>query len=423
MSKLIRVFLPFGLLAAAASLFAFLPAPTDLADPGPYLAGWRNVTVEIVPGRSYLATIYYPAQAPGGQNAPLDASGGPYPAISFGHGFLQAVSSYASTLQHLATWGFIVIAPQSEGGLFPNHSNFANDLRDCLTYLTQENNNPASFLYQAVNPDQFGVSGHSMGGGASLLAASRDSRIKAVSNLAAAETNPSAIAATSLISRPVQIIAGSQDSIVPPATSQQPMYAAANPAKQAPLIIGGWHCGFQDSSFPIGCDTGDLPRAEQLAITRRLLTGWFRLYLQGETALWPQVWGPPARQNSQVTFTGDDGISLTPATQSGTVTVGERLTYTVTISNSGVMPTAYALAVESVWPGGVISQTGVVPVGAAANLSFWVEPVAAGQAPLTLTVRSLYDGGTTDWHIATTSAAASPPSTQSLFLPLLLTPP
>lgn len=421
--KLCRFILPFLLLAAAESLFAFSPALADSADPGPYLAGSRNVTVEILAGRSYIATVYYPAQAPGGLNPPLDASGGPYPAISFGHGFLQSVSSYASTLEHLVTWGFIVIAPQSESNLFPNHSKFANDLRDCLTYLTQVNSNPASFLYQAVNTDLFGVSGHSMGGGASLLAASRDSRIKAVSNLAAAETSPSAIAAASLIYRPVQLIAGSQDSIVPPATSQQPMYAAANPARQAPLIIGGWHCGFQDNSYFIGCDSGNLPRANQLDITRHLLTSWFRLYLQGETGLWPQVWGPPARQDSMVTFTGDDGIILTPGEQSGTVVAGKRLTYTVTISNAGIMPTAYSLAVDSAWPCGVINQTGVVNVGAAENISFWVEPPFTGQAPLILTVRSLYDGGTTDWHTATTTAAAPPSSTQFILLLLLLNEP
>ena len=420
----------FWLTAAAVATTAAISTtavnqPSDFAAPGPHAVGSRAVTVAVAPGRSYQATLYYPAVAPGGANAPLDPSAAPYPAISFGHGFLQSVASYASTLEHLASWGFIVIAPSSESGLFPNHSQFADDLRDCLTWLTWENENPDSFLYGGVDTAHFGVSGHSMGGGASLLAASRDERILTVANLAAAETNPSAIAATALITRPVQLIAGSEDSIVPPATSQALLYAAANPPRQAPLIVGGWHCGFQDSSFIFGCDNGSLPRAEQLAVTRRLLTTWFLLYLQGDEARWYDVWGPSARQDQQVLFTGDDGIGLTPAAQMGEITAGNRLTYTATISNAGVVAAAYALALESGWTAGLEDgQTAVLPPGAAVTISFWVEPAVAGQETMTLTVRSLYDGGTTAWATAVTTALepADPPPTEPrpLFLPFIL---
>ncbi len=396
------------LLALTAVALRAQPQPTtDYSAPGPHAVGTRTVTVAVAPGRSYQATLYYPAVAPGGANAPLDPSSAPYPAISFGHGFLQAVSSYASTLSHLASWGFIVIAPASESGLFPSHSQFADDLRDCLTWLTWENLNPSSFLFLGVDTNNFGVSGHSMGGGASLLAAERDDRILAVSNLAAAETTPSAIAASALITRPVQLIAGSQDGITPPANHQLPMYAAANPPRQVPMLVGGWHCGFQDSSFPIGCDNGSLPRAEQLALTRRLLTTWFLLYLRADTARWYEVWGPLPRQDTQVLFTGDDGIELQPPVQAGQVLAGERFTYTVTISNSGVLATAYALALESGWAAGLTgTQTPMLAPGTAVSLSFWVQPDIAGQQTLTLTVRSLYDGGTTDWANALTISLA-----------------
>ncbi len=402
---LLVTFLLLGVLLVftAVALHAQPQPTTDYSAPGPHAVGTRTVTIAVTPGRSYQATLYYPAVAPGGANAPLDPSAAPYPAISFGHGFLQAVSSYASTLNHLASWGFIVIAPASESGLFPSHSLFADDLRDCLTWLTWENLNPSSFLFLGVDVNQFGVSGHSMGGGASLLAAERDDRILAISNLAAAETNPSAIAASALITRPVQLIAGSQDDITPPANHQLPMYAAANPPRQLPMIVGGWHCGFQDSSFPIGCDNGSLPRAQQLALTRRLLTTWFLLYLRAEEARWYEVWGPPPRQDAQVLFTGDDGIELQPPAQSGQVTAGQRLTYTLTISNSGVLTTAYALALESDWTAELTSaQTPLLGPGTAVSLSFWVQPDITGQQTLTLTVRSLYDGGTTDWANAST---------------------
>lgn len=76
--------------------------------------------------------------------------------------------------------------------VFPNHQSFANGLSHCLTWLVDQSENPASFLHKCIDQNALGISGHSMGGGASILAASADSRIKAVANLAAAETNPSA---------------------------------------------------------------------------------------------------------------------------------------------------------------------------------------------------------------------------------------
>ncbi|MHC4834329.1 MAG: alpha/beta hydrolase, partial [Planctomycetota bacterium] len=66
---------------------------------------------------------------------PFDASGGPYPVFSFGHGFLTPVSRYDSTLDHLATHGFLVIASRSGGELFPSHAAFAADLVHCLDHV------------------------------------------------------------------------------------------------------------------------------------------------------------------------------------------------------------------------------------------------------------------------------------------------
>lgn len=394
------------LCATAVALPVRSAAPLDYAAPGPHGVGFRTVTVSVTPGRSYQAEVYYPAVGAGSANAPLDPAAAPYPAIAFGHGYLQAVSSYASTLAHLASWGFIVIAPTSESGLFPDHSRFADDLRDCLTWLTAESVNPGSFLYLGVDTGRFGVSGHSMGGGASLLAA--------------AETTPSAIAAAGQIIRPVQLIAGSDDGITPPAGHQTPMYEAANAPRQRPLLLGGWHCGFQDSSFPLFCDSGALLREEQLNYTRRLLTTWFLLYLRGETALWYAVWGPPPRQDDAILFTGDDGIAWEPAAQTGQIAAGERLTYTITLSNTGVVTTTYALALESGWPAGLESEE-TAPVGpaTAVDLFFWVEPSIAGQETLTLTARSLYDGGTTDWATALTLSTEEPLIEHTVYLPLL----
>lgn len=394
-----------------------------LADPGPYIAGWREVIVPRMAGGEFAAMLYYPAVSPGGANAAI-ALAPAHAAIAFGHGFQQPVATYSSTLVHLATWGFIVIAPRSyENSLLPNHSRFADDLIDSLSYLSLENQNSASWLYQAVGENRFGVSGHSMGGGASLLAADRDPRILAVANMAAAETIPSAVRATAGITRPVQLIAGSSDTIVPAENNQMRQYDAGNAPKQAPLIVGGSHCNFQDYSvFSVFCDTGLIPKSEQLAIMRQLLTAWFLLYLYGDDSIWQTVWGPASRDASQPRFTGDAGIVLAPATTSLDLTPGEIVTITFAITNTQPLANSYAIDVMpplAAQPS--VTQTASAGSGEATRVSLIVTGTMAGAQYMTLTARSMFDGGTTAWANLTTTIqpAIAPSQSVTVNVPLI----
>lgn len=307
-------------------------ASIDYSQQGPHNAGWVQVTVVRPNNSTFSAYLFYPAITRG-QGATFDLSGGPYPAITFGHGYLQSVSRYQSTLEHLATWGFFVIASESESGFFPNHSNFANDLIYCLNYLESQNQNPNSPYYRSLLSGNYGASGHSMGGGCSLLAASRDSRIRAVSNLAAAETNPSAVQAMQNISVAVQLISGSSDTITPVNQHGQLMFNAGSPPKQIPIIIGAWHCGFMDSSS-FGCDNGPLNRTTQLQITRRLLTTFFSLHLKGDQNTWSFVWGPALLENSQINTQHDSGLLLSPSHTMIETAAGKKVNYTLQITNT-----------------------------------------------------------------------------------------
>ena len=332
-----------GAFLLSTSLFVE-SARADEAQPGPFLGGWRNVTVTRSNGTTFTATLYYPATA-AAQNASFDAGGAPYPAISFGHGFLQPVFAYQGTLTHLATWGYFVIAAQSEGGLFPSHANFASDLSFGLDWLELENANAGSPYHLAVDAQRFGMSGHSMGGGASVLATAADPRVKALANLAAAETSPSAIAAMTNLSVPVSLISGSQDGIVPLAQHGLLMYAAARAPRLLPVIQGGWHCGFEDTPGlgGFGCDSGTLDRATQLALTRRLLTTFFNLYLKGDQAAWPKVWGVPMATDPLVATTYDPGSTLSPYAQRRAGSAGTTLDYLFTLTNTSNVPQSFTL--------------------------------------------------------------------------------
>ncbi len=337
---------PFKFLIFLVFVFAFTQTDFAQANPlsvaGIYKAGWKSVTVTRVNNTTFTARLYYPATA-NGQNTAYNNSGSPYPAITFGHGFFQVVASYQSTLEHLATHGYFVIATDSEGGLAPNHQNFANDLKQSLTYLEQENANSTSFIFNQVATGKFGASGHSMGGGASILATSQDTRIKALANLAAAETNPSAVSAMPLINVPVSLISGSSDTIVPVASNGQTMFNGGVSPKILPIIQGGWHCGFEDSNG-FGCDTGTITREQQLAETKRLITSFFNLYLKNNELNWKQVWGNEL-QNPLVIAQTNSGIEVSPATQNVSAANGQITNFTITITNRGT--TAKSFTVNS----------------------------------------------------------------------------
>jgi dienelactone hydrolase len=299
--------------------------------------------------------------------------GAPYPAITFGHGFFQAVSTYQSTLEHLATHGYFVIATDSESGLLPNHQNFADDIKRSLFYLEQENANLSSILFGQVAVSRFGASGHSMGGGASILATSQDVRIKALANLAAAETSPSAISAVPAINVPVQLISGSADTIVPVASNGQLMFNAAVSPKILPVIQGGWHCGFQDANG-FGCDNGTtITRSQQLAETRRLMTAFFNLYLKQSEANWKSVWGNDL-DNQLVISQRNSGIELSPIAQTVIAPVGVNTSININVTNRGTTPSSFTVAVEQRrWI--VVTnpiETPILAPGQSTNISFRV---------------------------------------------------
>lgn len=368
----------------------------DLSTPGPYQAGNSTVIVSRPDDSTFEALLYYPALAEG-LDAPPDPSGAPYAGISFGHGWVQPPERYESTFRHLATRGFVVIATRSGLELFPSHAEYAADMSLCLTAL-ESLNSGGSALAGLIDVNAFGLSGHSMGGGASILAAAADARVRVVANLAAAETNPSAIAAMGTIDRPVLLICGSEDAIVPPGLHGQRMYDQGRGPRQLPLILGGSHCGFMDRDA-IVCDSGSLGREQQLEVTRRLLTTIFSLYLKNDQSLAAAVWGPGLDDDVRVQTQFEPNLSLEPQAVTAQACPGGTLLLPFSLSNTGALEVQYAWLVdENEWTVEMSpAQTDPVPPGEA---SFTTAAAYLPQGPgadadeLLISARSEFDGGT-----------------------------
>ncbi len=212
------------------------------------------------------AEIYYPADT-AGDNVPLSISStAKFPLIVFGHGFLMSWDSYAYLWEALVPEGYILVFPKTEAGIAPQHLEFGRDLAFLFGAMENLGSDSSSIFFNRLDSTNC-VMGHSMGGGASLLAVQFDSTISAIVNLAAAETNPSAIAASAQITIPSLIIAGGNDCVTPPSTNQIPVFdSLLSQCKYFIEIIGGSHCQMADDN--LYCNIGEASCSPAPAITR-----------------------------------------------------------------------------------------------------------------------------------------------------------
>ncbi|MCX7861535.1 MAG: T9SS type A sorting domain-containing protein [Bacteroidales bacterium] len=254
-----------------------------------YQIGHRQVTYTDPArnNRQIQTEIYYPANTAGDNVA---VANGQFPFIVFGHGFVMSWDSYKWMWDSLVPLGYILAFPRTEGSMSPSHSEFGKDLRFLNEKIKAEGNNASSFLYQKV-AQKSAIMGHSMGGGASFLAADNYTNFTTLINFAAANTNPSAITAASRVTVPVLMFCGENDGVTPPQQHQIPMYdSCISSCKTRITIKGGGHCYFANYNF--NCNFGEMTTSPQPTITREeqiarvnyLLVPYLNYMLKGNTS-------------------------------------------------------------------------------------------------------------------------------------------
>jgi hypothetical protein len=90
------------------------------------------------------------------------------PGIAFGHTWLTGSAQYSGLLEHLASWGIVAGAPDTERGLAPSVFNLAFDLGTALDIVAGVRLGPGKI---SVHPAKLGVVGHGFGGSAAVFAA------------------------------------------------------------------------------------------------------------------------------------------------------------------------------------------------------------------------------------------------------------
>ena len=90
------------------------------------------------------------------------------PGVAFGHDWLTGADRYSGLLEHLASWGIVAGAADTQRGIAPSVLNFAFDLGTALDIVAGVRLGPGNI---SVHPTKLGLVGHGFGGSAAVFAA------------------------------------------------------------------------------------------------------------------------------------------------------------------------------------------------------------------------------------------------------------
>lgn len=182
------------------------PDAPEYAKHGPFWVGYRPLVIGEGTDHPLQAGLWYPALNPKGAkeevtyaitlkfpteplhapmvvygrallDAAIDTVAAPYPLVVFSHGFSANAAWYSTLIEHYASYGFIVLAPEHVEQFDPEWSGILNasidrprDIKQTLDYA-EAMNAPGGDMVGLVDMQHVAVVGHSYGGYTALAMA------------------------------------------------------------------------------------------------------------------------------------------------------------------------------------------------------------------------------------------------------------
>jgi dienelactone hydrolase len=200
------------------------------------------------------------------------------PAVVFGHGWLQPSARYRGLLRHLASWGIVAASADTQRGPLPSHRLYAGDLRTALDVCVGVRLGDGEI---SVDPARLGLAGHSTGGGAAVLAAAGDTRVRAVATVAVAEVRPSALTAARECAMPGLHLAGGRDLIAPAAGHADAIAQAWAGPVTLRSVPKATHLGFTEGRHWSQLLLDGKPERSTQQAAYALLAAFFLVHLAG----------------------------------------------------------------------------------------------------------------------------------------------
>ena len=223
-----------------------------------------NGTYPGSPTRRLATEIWYPTEAvaptPGQDARDSTVAAGRHPLILYSHGFLDQRTGGTYLAEHLASYGYVVAAPDfpltrngAPGGA--NALDIVNQPGD-LSYLIDQlfamDADSTSRFAGTIDHDRVGLSGLSLGGSTTFLATFhptlRDTRVRAAAPIAGVTCNfgPKFYGNQHT---PLLIVHGTIDAIVAYQQNAVFAYGEANAPKYLVSIANGSHTGFTQAAL------------------------------------------------------------------------------------------------------------------------------------------------------------------------------
>lgn len=277
----------------------------------PYAVGHRSLSLlDAARNRTVTAEVYYPATSAGDNVA---FASGNFPVFTLAHGFVIPGNTYQNFADELVPDGYVIVLPTTESSFLPNHDAFGKD----IAFLNTAFRSGGVPFFSQFN-GRSAIGGHSMGGGASALAATQ-TIADAYIGFAPAITNPSPVPLGGQIDIPALVFSGSADAVTPPETNHRPIYDSfASDCRTFLSITAGVHCYYIPSSL---CDIGEsgvpggMTRELQQQITFDYLRPFLNTFLLDDSASWQQFQQSITADNRitfeqtcSLDFTGNESI-------------------------------------------------------------------------------------------------------------------